>query len=447
MTQETIPKRQRQEGESDTNTPLNKKPRLNNTPTTSRPPSLDSYFDVMPQEVMINIVSFLPEKAKNQLALTSHIAYQSSRQALIDTDFRQLKSKTWADGPPQDSFENYLFNNVIWRIGSCLLEIKNDLKFQTLSIPNMGPLLKSYSYLESHFGNFKSTHAILEAIHHPRRFLGSKNEAIMTEHALLHPESGEADFIPLMHYLANDTYTLPEQVSHPMGILERYFRTKEARLQLDKEGHNPDQIAALWEMILTYDLDRRNSYEHGEAATAHFNAGCATSDSEKRFKHFERAIHLLDLIFDNIRFEKEFHEQSLNASLRCEIARECHDSKQKLAILLRATEIYEQMFQEEEYEDDEEDLSNAGEAYFLVGTLHYDPAQKQASFIRSAQLRDTLLHTKSNPINTDDIENAITSYHHVSEHTVTPDIKQMCFERIQELRTWQEMLKNNTLSN
>ena len=236
---ETTSKKRQQEGESDTNTPLNKKPRIHNTSTTSLAPSLDSYFDIMPQEVMLNIASFLPEEVKNQFALINHMSYQSSRQALINTDFRNLKSKTWADGPPQVSFENYLFNNVIWRIGHCLIEIKSDLKFQKLSIPNMGPILTSYSYLESKFGDFKSTQAILEAIHHPRSFIRSNNEAIMTEYALHHPESGEANFIPLMHYLAKNTYTIPEQVSEPMGILERYLRTKEARRQLD-EGNHPN---------------------------------------------------------------------------------------------------------------------------------------------------------------------------------------------------------------
>ena len=119
-----------------------------------------SFFDAFPEELIPNIFSFLNPKDLKNLALSSKAFYTPARQALIHADIRDLKNKEWVGGPTKGTFENYLFNSILWKMEHALL--KSKIKKGRICIPDTGPLLKGYSYLEGQFKDIKPLQAILE---------------------------------------------------------------------------------------------------------------------------------------------------------------------------------------------------------------------------------------------------------------------------------------------
>lgn len=266
--------------------------------------STDSFFHLMPPETLHHITPYLSTEDKKNFALVSKELYDPARNALMSADIRELKDKEWTNGPKKNTFENYLLNNIVWKMSHALAQSK--LRKGKILIPDMTLLIKGYSYLEKRFSNMESLEGILQGISNPREFSKSNSGIKMLERALTNPMSGEFDFAALIYYITThgQEYYLPMEESSPMGLLERFHRVREARREIKNRNENSSEEdidyvreVLLSETVLTYELTPSTIQDLSRAAAAHYDAGLRL-DTEQKLFFFTRAAKLYEMILE-----------------------------------------------------------------------------------------------------------------------------------------------------
>lgn len=73
---------------------------------------------LVPQDVWTHILSFVSYNDRLQFSLASRDLSFVGRKALMKHDLRCLEKRQWTGGLAADTFDNYLFNNILWTMGS-----------------------------------------------------------------------------------------------------------------------------------------------------------------------------------------------------------------------------------------------------------------------------------------------------------------------------------------
>jgi hypothetical protein len=415
---------------------INKKPKLdmsgNDLSLALAQPTAVS-FDAVPQDVTSYLSFFLNLQDKNHFALVSKATYKAARDALIHTDIRGLKDKEWANGPTKSTFENYLFNSVLWKMGSILLHKANNQN--KISLFEMGPLLAGYAYLQNQCGHLKASQNVLEAFFNMENFRASENGALMAGRALSHPKGGEDDFLSLVHSLSpnGETYTLPQDVSTPMGLVERFQRTASAYRDLMNQNLTWQTRASQGDFLLTYDMMPITLETIEYTANAHYNNAGASKAPSQKLASFTRAAELLDRALDQRGTDATARDIKNTAAVHYKTGGLSEDPSQKLAHLNRAADLFDAMLEKMDAGAQIHDIKCAANVHYVVGVLSKDPSQKLASFIRAAQLYEAMLNKLGAGAQVPDITYAANAYFKVGEASNEPSQKLISFTRAAKL--------------
>lgn len=343
-----------------------------------------SFFKEMPPEDLWHITSYLPAKDKNNFALCDYSSRQIARAVLVHAHTHSLKDIAWTHGPTKGTFENYLFNTVLWKMGAALL--KNTLDERDL-ISNSA-LLKAVTYLGDRFGELVISKDILKSIENPNEFLTSNSGKKMTQRALENPRGGEVDFLSLIRYLATRTYELPQEISTPMGLLERFHREKEARRLLESGALTWSLKPNYWYTVLSYSLDPIGINDFKNAAHAYYVCGTYSTDRKIQNASFLRAADLYEMILEKI---------GKNAT--------------------------------------EDDITSTARAHYFAGKSSDNPTQKLSSFTNASKMIDLFIRRKKSQATSADIEWAIRYYALIKKDTTDPHMKRKCHRRLKALVT------------
>lgn len=345
-------------------------------------PARRSFFEGMPPEGLWHITSFLPETDKYNFSLCDYSSHQMARAVLVHTHIPSLKDIAWAHGPTKGTFENYLFNTVLWKMGAALL--KDTLDDRALTSSSV--LLKAVTYFGHRFGDLAISEGILKSVASPKEFLVSNSGKIMAQRALENPLGGEGDFLSLIRYLATRTYEFPQEISMPMGLLERFHRVKEARRLLESGTLTWPLKPDHWNTVLAYSLDPITIKDFKRAAHAYYVCGTYSVDRTIKNASFMRAADLYEIILEKI-------------------------GEDAIA----------------------DDITWTARAHYFSGKSSDTPIQKLSSFVRAGKIIDFFIKRKKDQATSADIEWAIRSYTLMEKDATDPQMKRKCRRRLKVL--------------